>query len=663
MLEFVSEITHADMEENPSSRKRKSPEDNNVVVTSYTQANRGPYPQDIAKKNSTRFTPDQGKYFILIHPIFFSILIVISVSALVAASTSGVTIVSGPTGSGKTKTASQIISNLYHSQERVFVVSPDSQMLSRLFAHILDLDVDLSDVVWLGNEAETEKSPVNCSVTGRVNDFLQQRLFLLGKVETLARSLEQPPGHGYTCETAGYFFKSIIQPKWENFLRLAKSEDTVKSNFPFSGFFSDAPNPVFSDKMSFEAALEAATGCYQHIQKLFGKLEKMRAFEILKSDMDRGNYILKKVSKIIAITISSLCTMYEDLLSLGLNFESAVVMDAQHLRDVQSLTPLCLQTLSSNSGSSVLKRAILFGDRNQLQGTSGGLNCLQNAALNQSLFERLIKTGVSSNDLFCQFTARPSLVKLYESWYGGNLKTVADQFQEANPGFCFDYQFVDVPDYGGQGELEPRSGFLQNLGEAEYSVALYQYMRLIGYPSDKITILTPFNGQRELILDVLQRRCSWHPFFGSPKGVFNIDEYHCDQNDIVILSLVRTKAYDGILRDRRTWISALSKARRGVYVVGRHSLFKQAWSVQSIVDQMETRPVSGLWLQTGESYEQCARASGDSGIKLNSKTQKWDKAKDSAVQEIKSLAELGALVQTLTQNKVALMKAQKQRQA
>jgi intron-binding protein aquarius len=419
--------------------------------------------------------------------------------------------------------------------------------------------------------------------------------------------------------------------------------------------------------MLFEATLEAATGCYRHIERLFGKLEKMRAFEILKSDLDRGNYILKKVSKIIAITSSSLSTMYEDLLTLGLEFESVVVMDAQHLRDIQSLAPLCLQTLSSNTGSSSLKRVILFGDRNQVQGTAGGLNCLRTAALNQSLFERLIKTGVAVNGLLCQFTTRPSLIKLYESWYGESLNAAAaDQFQVANPGFCFDYQFIDVPDYGGQGELEPRSGFYQNLGEAEYSVALYQYMRLAGYPSDKITILTPYNGQRELILDVLQRRCAWHPFFGSPKGVFNIDEYKCDQTDVVILSLVRTKVYDGILRDRRTWISALSKARLGVYVLGRHTLFKQVSGIQSIVDQMQSKPVSGLWLQTGDVYEQCARASGDSGVKLNAKTQTWEKIKskdNNAVQEIKSLKDLGVLVQTLTKSKVALLKAQKQQQA
>jgi intron-binding protein aquarius len=40
-----------------------------------------------------------------------------------------------------------------------------------------------------------------------------------------------------------------------------------------------------------------------------------------------------------------------------------------------------------------------------------------------------------------------------------------------------------VGDYGGRGEIEPNPYFYQNLGEAEYAVAVYQYMRLLGYDS------------------------------------------------------------------------------------------------------------------------------------------------------------------------------------
>jgi intron-binding protein aquarius len=38
----------------------------------------------------------------------------------------------------------------------------------------------------------------------------------------------------------------------------------------------------------------------------------------------------------------------------------------------------------------------------------------------------------------------------------------------------------NVDDYQGKGETEPMPHFIQNLGEAEYVVAVYQYIRLQG---------------------------------------------------------------------------------------------------------------------------------------------------------------------------------------
>lgn len=88
-----------------------------------------------------------------------------------------------------------------------------------------------------------------------------------------------------------------------------------------------------------------------------------------------------------------------------------------------------------------------------------------------------------------------------------------------NPGFAFDYQLVDVPDFQGRGESEPIPHFYQNLGEAEYLVSVYQYMRLLGYPASSISILTTYNGQKALLNDVIDRRCAYHPAFGRPHKV------------------------------------------------------------------------------------------------------------------------------------------------
>jgi hypothetical protein len=70
-----------------------------------------------------------------------------------------------------------------------------------------------------------------------------------------------------------------------------------------------------------------------------------------------------------------------------------------------------------------------------------------------------------------------------------------------------------------QGEMEPTPYFYQNLGEAEMVVSIYCFMRLLGYPAEKITILTTYNGQKHLIRDVVERRCASHPLFGRPAKV------------------------------------------------------------------------------------------------------------------------------------------------
>lgn len=93
----------------------------------------------------------------------------------------------------------------------------------------------------------------------------------------------------------------------------------------------------------------------------------------------------------------------------------------------------------------------------------------------------------------------------------------------------------------GVGESEPNPYFYQNLAEAEFSVCLFMYMRLIGYPAEEITILTTYNGQKHLIRDVIRQRCGNNPLIGWPNKVTTVDRFQGQQNNYIILSLVRTK--------------------------------------------------------------------------------------------------------------------------
>ncbi len=75
------------------------------------------------------------------------------------------------------------------------------------------------------------------------------------------------------------------------------------------------------------------------------------------------------------------------------------------------------------------------------------------------------------------------------------------------------------------GEFCPRPHFFQNLGEAEYVVALYQFLRSIGHPASSISILTTYKGQKNLIRDILARRCAPLAQYGLPGKLSTVDKY------------------------------------------------------------------------------------------------------------------------------------------
>ena len=61
------------------------------------------------------------------------------------------------------------------------------------------------------------------------------------------------------------------------------------------------------------------------------------------------------------------------------------------------------------------------------------------------------------------------------------------------------------------------------MAEARYLVTLYQFLRLRGYPADRISVLTTYNGQKALLRDEIEHRCMGTDFaqkaFGRPHKV------------------------------------------------------------------------------------------------------------------------------------------------
>ena len=398
------------------------------------------------------------------------------------------------------------------------------------FSLVIQRDVPARYLLRLGQGEQELETDLEFSRQGRVNAMLARRLELLAEIERLARTLQIPDDVAYTCETAAHFWLLHVYSRWELFLDACEAAQDnpsiVRDKFPFKEFFSNAPEPIFSGD-SYERDMRAAKGCFRHLRTVFQELEECRAFELLKSTADRANYLMTKQAKIVAMTCTHAALKRKDFLRLGFKFDNLLMEESAQILEIETFIPMLLQR--QEDGLLRLKRCILIGDHHQLPPVVKNMAFQKYSHMDQSLFTRFVRLGVPYVELNAQGRARPSIAKLYNWRYRdlGDLFYVKQEqmFHLANAGFAHEYQLIDVPDYEGKGETEPSPWFYQNLGEAEYIVRVYQYMRLLGYPANKISILTTYNGQKHLIRDVVKTRCS-HPFFGSPNKVSSFFLYY-----------------------------------------------------------------------------------------------------------------------------------------
>merc|ERR1711936_1168982 len=400
----------------------------------------------------------------------------------------------------------------------------------------------------------------------------------------------------YTCETAKYFYLYQISSRWEEYMYKLnedqhKTSSLVPDLFPFHVFFANAPTPLFRGK-DFAEDFETAESCWRYIQDIFTQLDEFWGFELLRSGLDRTRYLCVKEAKIVAMTCTHAALKRQELVQLGFKYDNILMEESAQILEIETFIPLLLQ--NPQDGTNRLKRWIMIGDHHQLPPVVKNMAFEKFSNMEQSLFTRFVRLGVPTIDLDAQGRSRPSICSLYNWRYKalGNLPHVLNHrdYQTANPGFSYDYQLINVPDLNGVGESQPSPFFYQNLAEAEFIVAVYMYMRLIGYDASRISILTTYNGQKSLIRDVCNARCANNPLIGLPHKIATVDKYQGQQNDFILLSLVRTYNV-GHLRDVRRLVVAMSRARLGLYVFARVSLFKNCFELQPAFNILMKRPL------------------------------------------------------------------------
>jgi intron-binding protein aquarius len=563
------------------SEIRNKPTPNNLLVNSLTNN----------RRNSVRFTKKQ-------------------VEGIYKGVHNGLSLIVGPPGTGKTDVAVQIVSLIYHNHpnQRTLILTHSNNALNDIFEKITNLEIDERYLLRLGMGEKELTLGKDFSKNGRVNYILQRRIELLNEVLKLANSLDIFTFQEYSCESSIYFndihVKKLINNYRKNIENLKTNLNKCVSDvFPFKNYFGDSLE--FRGNMTQD--LKISENAINLIENIFIELEEIRAFELLRNNYERSNHLLTRQSKIIAMTCTHAALKRRDFLKLGLEYDNIIMEEAGQMLEIETFIPMLLQDPSNKE--SRLKRVVLIGDNNQLPPIVKSNAFKMYGKMDQSMFNRFIRTGVPYVQLDWQGRTRPSIVDLYR-WKYNNLKDLPNVlpdnklenlFNYHNPGYIHEFQFINVPDFNSHGEYCPVRYFYQNLAEAEYIVATYMYMCLIGYDQNNITILTTYNGQKELIKDIIKQKCSQNPIFKSPKKITTVDKYQGQQNDYILLSLVRTNLV-GHIRDIRRLIVALSRARLGLYIFGRWDLFSNSNELSNTFKILSERP-KNLLLNINDKFD------------------------------------------------------------
>lgn len=241
-----------------------------------------------------------------------------------------------------------------------------------------------------------------------------------------------------------------------------------------------------------------------------------------------------------------------------------------------------------------VQQLIMIGDHKQLKPKPACYYLEKGYNLDVSLFERLILNGFEHVTLEKQHRMRPEISKLicpiiYEKLldaenvtkYGHVLGVGKDVFFIAHTQPEESNSYNDMKSH-------------VNKFEAEYIVELCHYLLKQGYSPFDITILTMYRGQ----LLELRSRMKRQNFEGV--RVAAVDDFQGEENEIILLSLVRSNSDSsiGFLKIENRVCVSLSRAKRGLYVIGNLSMLRDKGETKwpEIIHHLEKEQCIGMGL-------------------------------------------------------------------
>ncbi|XP_051872615.1 NFX1-type zinc finger-containing protein 1-like [Pristis pectinata] len=284
------------------------------------------------------------------------------------------------------------------------------------------------------------------------------------------------------------------------------------------------------------------------------ELDYRRIVDRLADLRNQEELILLRQSKVVGMTTTG-AAKYRNLVQ-DIQPRIVIVEEAAEVLEAHIITTL----------SSACKHLILIGDHQQLRPSATVYELARSFNLEVSLFERLIMMEVPFVRLNYQHRMRPEIAKLITPHIYEELENTASvKLYENIKGISTNLYFIEHQEP--EDQIKEGKSY-QNSHEAHFVKSLCEYFIKQEYKPQQITILTTYSGQLFCLRKIM------------PKSKFDgvqvcvVDKYQGEENDIVILSLVRSNKQGmvGFLRIPNRVCVALSRAKKGFYCIGNMSL-------------------------------------------------------------------------------------------
>ncbi|KAG7478317.1 hypothetical protein MATL_G00079120, partial [Megalops atlanticus] len=276
----------------------------------------------------------------------------------------------------------------------------------------------------------------------------------------------------------------------------------------------------------------------------------------------RQHLCVLREARVIGMTTTGAAKYRQALQEIGPRL--IVVEEAAEVLEAHTITTL----------SRACQHLILIGDHQQLRPSATVYELAKNFNLEVSLFERLVRLDFPFVRLNYQHRMRPEIARLLTPHIYSELENHPSVLEyDSIKGLLSNLFFVEH-EFPEEEIQDGRSH--QNRHEALFVVALCRYLLCQDYQPSQITILTTYTGQ----LHCLRKLLPAAQFSGVKVHV--VDKYQGEENDIILLSLVRSNPEGrvGFLQIANRVCVALSRAKKGLYCIGNLNMFGkvQLWS-------------------------------------------------------------------------------------